>query len=273
MHGIYERLGVPDDADARAIRKAYAHKLKAIDQQNDLEGFQQLRQAYELAMYLLEQPFQQELERATQESPEVTAKETFEYFLAATAQLSVRDIAPWREALNQHMASEQMINLATRRQFESLIVSHLATGWRPGSDMLFPAACQVFGWTNDSRRLLQFGEAGQLLDQAIYEQQAFNALPQKEIEPLLAAISRMRAPRAPTTEELRHYNLPINRLRQRYPSLIYVMLDRETFQHWLLALEKAPSLWQAPTSPKEDSWLQNLLYGLVVIAVIIYSLR
>lgn len=43
-------LGLPETADERAVRKAYARLLKQIDQANDLDGFQHLRQAYELAL-------------------------------------------------------------------------------------------------------------------------------------------------------------------------------------------------------------------------------
>ena len=44
-------LGLTREADAKAVRHAYAAKLKGIDQSKDLEGFTALRQAYEVALH------------------------------------------------------------------------------------------------------------------------------------------------------------------------------------------------------------------------------
>lgn len=45
-----ERLDLAPGADERQVRRAYARELKRIDQQNDLAGFQHLRECYEAAL-------------------------------------------------------------------------------------------------------------------------------------------------------------------------------------------------------------------------------
>ena len=53
MHSLgnaLRRLGLSASFDERSVRRAYARELKRIDQDNDPEGFQILREAYELVL-------------------------------------------------------------------------------------------------------------------------------------------------------------------------------------------------------------------------------
>lgn len=49
MNG-FERLGLPADADERAVKRAYARELKRCRPEDDPEGFQELNQAYRCAL-------------------------------------------------------------------------------------------------------------------------------------------------------------------------------------------------------------------------------
>ena len=50
MLWAFERLGIAPDADERAIKRAYAQRVKTTRPDEDPEGFQHLREAYETAL-------------------------------------------------------------------------------------------------------------------------------------------------------------------------------------------------------------------------------
>jgi hypothetical protein len=51
---VWKELGIEPTLDARAIRRAYAIKLKSIDQATELERFERLRAAYSSALARIE---------------------------------------------------------------------------------------------------------------------------------------------------------------------------------------------------------------------------
>ena len=52
----WDELGIAETKDSKAIRRAYANRLRTIDQQKDPAAFQRLRQAYEWALNRVAEP-------------------------------------------------------------------------------------------------------------------------------------------------------------------------------------------------------------------------
>ena len=196
--GFLLELGLRADADERAVRRAYAVQLKQLDQAAQPLQFQQLREAYEAALHWARQARDSQEAEAAQAPPPPPAPPEAVVEAApepapppVPAELRpdpVRDIlvaldtrlqqAPLRSvpeatALLEHTLEDaRLLDMDARFLFEANIAHLLACGWRPGHEHLFEAALVLFDWRTDSARLLRLGQAGQVVDRAIVEQDA-----------------------------------------------------------------------------------------------------
>lgn len=262
------RLGLDADTDSRAIRKAYARELKLIDQSADPDAFQELREAYEVALRWhehMEWERQQEAQQpdAVEEPSPPTVEETpvpaleqaavpiepqfedprqlaasaFDKFmsscrvLAASKDLHNHEI--WAQVLRRRLTDDVLLNIMARAMFEANIVHLLANGWQPGHETLFVAAAEVFEWSTDRRRLPQFGYVGGLLNRALEERQMFDA--QEDNSLIVAqrkAIADLRRPTEPTDLELRRSGRALHSLLTRFPTWLGVITDAPKARHW-----------------------------------------
>lgn len=90
MSWAHEHLGIDLDADERAIKRAYAAKLRATRPDEDPEGFQQLNEAYQTALAMLRHRLAQEAfaaqESDTDSEPQAPAEAPAVEATAANAQ-------------------------------------------------------------------------------------------------------------------------------------------------------------------------------------------
>lgn len=271
-HDFLDLLGLDENARERDIRGAYARRLKRIDQAQDPDAFQRLRSAYETALdwaawKAREQdagadapaaaadpapparagsPAAQEAPREAPPdeapSPGALAHAVFQRLADELPGLAARpggrdDPAPWKEALLRRLDDEELVNIDARITFEAYVATILAQGWRPGHERLLVAAQDVFGWNVDRRALLQFGQAGALLDQALVERELFLALPVEQQRALRTTLDALREAEPPDARRVRAGMRNVDMLVQRFPALMRVVVSIENVEHWRSAYQ------------------------------------
>lgn len=186
-------------------------------------------------------PWSAASQEALPADPGQLAKQVFEVFAAAAAQLVAaregRHESAWIALLEEHLDDERLLNLTARTFFEAHIAMALTRGWQPGNHMLFVAASILFDWSHDRRRLAQFGQAGHMIDQAIDERHMFNLLPENEKYSQRKLASRLRDPRRPGPEELHRAKARIALMLARFPAMTALTVDGEILEKWRLAIQ------------------------------------
>lgn len=293
------RLELDNDADERAIRRAYARQLKQIDQETDPAAFQDLRQAYETAlMWAASRAQAAGAEVATVEevsalatayppaapqseaapprpaqgeNPRQLAASVLAEFEAAIPRLPGSQ-GYWERELKRCLTDERLLNISARTEFEVQLANRLAGGWRPGNPLLLAAAMTVFGWAADRERLRTLGEPGYLLDQAIDEWAAFAALP-----PALHAEQQRTMDILQTAEPLdaalaRRNRARIQHLVGSFPALARVITNPDCAGNWREPIKKLP-LWKRMLSDRDGEPLSfQELATPVLVALAIFGL-
>lgn len=177
-----DHLGLTTAADAADIKRAYAARLKQVDQSTDIEGFTRLREAYAAATAWCRRASDG---AAAETAPLAAAPAPAQLppssaTVAATTEMPLPDPhAPVNVAnralqqLAQRLGcgepldvvfSEQLIGLRGEHLqvtaiFEAMLIDGLAAMRLPQRLALFDAACNQFGW-NDVIHVKQMGARG-----------------------------------------------------------------------------------------------------------------
>ncbi len=288
----YATLEVEPDADERALRRAYARKLKELDQALEPEKFQALRQAYEWAL-------QRQLDRAAPfavdecEAPappppepdmEVEGSGDGEAALdldtlrhvplqrleaidalqrSTSIAHSVLDEClhgasqlmssdEAEERLRKALARPELLNLEARLIFESSLASVLAEGWQPGHEHLFMAAIDVLGWREQRMALNALGHAAGAIDQAIEELEMLEAQAWRSRAEQQELIRLLRQPGEPSIRQLLHFSRRLGSLENQYPHLLTIVTRKANIGRWQHRHQQIPR-WRRHIGPRSYS--------------------
>ncbi|XLZ71599.1 TonB C-terminal domain-containing protein [Massilia sp. SR12] len=309
------RLGLRPDVDAKDIRRAYSRELKKIDQEADPTGFQELREAYETALNwhahmqfeaaqqaaqdTPSEPLPEQAPVAApppvpdpalvmeQEDPYQLADQAFEKLLASTGMLvqrnDSRNRALWKAVLQRSLDDDRLLNLTARAIFEARIIQLLASGWKPGHETLFVVANDIFEWERDRNRILQFGEAGGMVNRAIDEWKVYESLPPGTVSTFKQLINFIRTTPDPSNAG-RNDLMLFHQMASRFYTWLAVIIDRQILEAWghaanteverngpgtAVPMERSEPEWQPEPEAKSDWARPGLLWPLFLVIVFV----
>lgn len=168
----------------------------------------------------------------------------------------------------------RLTNVTARELFEGHVVRLLALGWQPGHQALFSDAARVFDWNKDRKRLVRFGQVGNLLNRALDERAIYDLQPEATKSVQRPVILRLRNPAPPSQGELAQM-LPVAELiLKRFPSFLPMVTNTRCLESWR-ALESKREIprWRS-TEIDKANWLRNLhpVQKWIVVCVIVSAL-
>nr|WP_315250100.1 tetratricopeptide repeat protein [uncultured Duganella sp.] len=276
-----QRLDLDQQADERAIRRAYARELKQIDQEADPAAFQALREAYEEALAWLRWQQDDAAGAAPPGAPTASpdaaaasahpseppgepapsphaesAASAFDTFMRHTKadlpHAALNTSAFWHGQLERSL--DGLIDIEARQLFEHRIATLLTQGWQPGHEMLLVAAADIFSWKEDRRRLYQLGLAGAIVDRALEEHAMFSLQQETARWQQSQLIARLRNPQPPGAGELIRNNARLEWLQANYSTWLAIITNADAIARWQQAYADLPQ-WRRKLSP--GNWGKN----------------
>lgn len=279
-------LALPYDADERSIRRAYARRLKQLDQQTEAAAFQQLREAYEGALqWARNSPTPVEACPACPDEPVAPTVPDSATLAATVLGAALAELLangplqpePVQELLRATLTSAAMVELDTRAAFEALVAERLVLGWQPGHEVLFPAAVTVFGWMEE-HRLRRFDGMEEVLRRAIGQDVDFHRQGSWDIIGQRRLLTKLRAADLPEQKEMIDLFPSFEYLSLYLPDWLAVMAPHDHIlrwrEHYTHVLQRAPgsSLRRSRRASAAESPLASMLPEVLCLLLVLFLL-
>ncbi|SKB29452.1 J domain-containing protein [Luteibacter sp. 22Crub2.1] len=241
-------LGIDPDADERAIRRAYATRLKAIDPAREPAAFATLREAYEEAQAWYRDGAGADVPRqhaVTDDVPPTPATASLDPRDEASAALSsfagslVAEPGTGARVLLYRVTQTVRGHVDAPAWFEVLLIAAIAGQDLTRRDEVFAAATQEFHW-NEVGRLAELGDHGRWVEHVLVQETGWKALPERVQERVFDAIRAatreddVRAPHVVAAWPL------IARYLGTYRTYLSLRVTNEVLEAWREAFAALP---------------------------------
>lgn len=276
---FFDVLGVPDHADARAIKRAYAALLKRIDPATDPEGFAHLRQAYEAALDYCATTADSEAivhvasEAAPLETSEAGAEASTETLAATTTPERPAPPAPSpnddlahtlrladafaataqrtppeqiRPLLAQAISDLRLGYIDAPGRFEERVIDILASGAVSNRPGIFAALTEDFHW-NELGHLAPLAARGEWIEAVMGQELAWRQI---DLKRRSAILGLLRQAEESLTEDLVRAWPRVREAVDEFPEFLSLYLRPQRSTEWRRRYEA----FQAATAPVAEDF-------------------
>ncbi|QDE38179.1 hypothetical protein FIV34_02655 [Luteibacter pinisoli] len=247
-----ELLALQADADERAVKRAYAARLKQVDPGADPAGFARLREAYEFARAWVGQqqpgdtappevqasmPAAAPVQRVVNEDPHAAATRLAERFIRRVRYGEQADFASELEACAAELRRQ---HIDAPFLFERILLDAMMHARMRRRAYVFDTLRAHFGW-HEVMHLASLGPAGAWIDAVEQQRQAFETLPPLAQKDLRSWLARHGESSTPIPDDVALAWPHVSEALARFPRYLGLYLTEARVTEWQRRCAEAQS--------------------------------